>query len=170
MDTRNDTVWYPSITIGYSDSEDRLWVRLSAEGAEAMLWMTRRLVAGLLRSGFDMLGGGKASGELAHRHREVIAAASEQPRTEAPPRAANSTPVQQLGLLQSVDISVDPTRMTLAFRGNGQPAGFACDHLQAHRLLQAFCDRQADAGWGLDAPWAADSPPDQPDLVAKDCA
>jgi len=155
VDTRDDTFWYPSITIGYSDSEDRLWVRLSSESAEAMLWMTRRLVAGLLRSGFDMLGGGKASAELVGRHHEVMAAASEQPRTEAPPRATGSTQVQQLGLLHSVDIAVDANRMALTFRGSGGPAGFACDHVHAHRLLQAFSDRQADAGWGLDAPWEA---------------
>lgn len=170
MDTRNETVWYPSITIGYSDSEDRLWVRLSGEGAEAMLWMTRRLVAGLLRSGFDMLGGGKASGELTDRHREAIEAAREQPRTEAPPRASASTQVQQLGLLHSVDISVDPNRMALTFRGNGSPAGFASERVQAHRLLQAFWDRQADAGWGLDAPWEGGSSPDGTGFVAKDCA
>jgi hypothetical protein len=154
VETRDRTVWYPSITIGYSDSEDRLWVRLSADGAEAMLWMTRRLVAGLLRSGFDMLGGGKATAALTERHHEVMAEASEEPRTKAPPRAAGNATVQQLGLLHSVDISVDANRMSLAFRGNGQPAGFACDKVQAHKLLQALWDRQSGAGWGLDAPWA----------------
>lgn len=170
MDTRNETLWYPSITIGYSDSEDRLWVRLSSEDAEAMLWMTRRLVAGLLRSGFDMLGGGKASAELVDKHHELVAAASEQPRTEAPPRASASTQVQQLGLLHSVDISVDAKRMSLTFHGSGGPAGFASERVQSHRLLQAFWDRQADAGWGLDAPWEGGSLPDGAGFVAKDCA
>jgi len=153
--TRDQTTWYLSITIGYSDSEDRLWVRLSSEGAEATLWMTRHLLAGVLHKGFDLLGGGKASAALADRHYEVIAQASDEPRTEAPPRATGSTPVQQLGLLHSVDISVDQNRMTLAFRGSGKPAGFTCDRVQAHKLLQAFWDRQHGAGWGLNAPGEA---------------
>ena len=124
-----------------------------------MLWMTRRLVSGLLLSGYDMLSSGRASADLAVKHRVVIEAASVQPRTGAPPRASGSTQVQPLGLLQSVDISVDQNRMALAFRGNGSTAGFACDHFQAHRLLQAFWDRQAEAGWSLDAPWETSQQP-----------
>jgi len=37
-----------NITFGYSDSEDRLWLRLIlAEGGEAILWLTRRLCLAL---------------------------------------------------------------------------------------------------------------------------
>lgn len=39
-----------NITFGYSDSEDRIWVRLILqEGGEARLWLTRRLCIALCR-------------------------------------------------------------------------------------------------------------------------
>ena len=37
-----------NITFGYSDSEDRIWLRLLlTEGGEARLWLTRRLCIGI---------------------------------------------------------------------------------------------------------------------------
>lgn len=156
---RNETPWYSSITIGYSDSEDRLWVRLTGQPGEAMMWLTRRLMRGLIGSTFELMAGKRPRNDFSASHRELIAARADVPRTAAPPRASPEVSARQLGLLNAIDISVDDVRLSLTFKGAGGVAGFACDRPQAHQLLQAFWDRQSNAGWAIASPWAEDVPP-----------
>jgi len=184
---RGGTAWYETITLGYSDSEDRMWIRLTRRDSEAMLWVTRRLVAGLLPAAFKVLvrnaplddsqqaaGGGDAvptanesMARSVSRHREIVKAAAAQKPTPAPARPSADKPAIQLGMLSTIDIKTHRDGIALVFRGSGDPVGFRCGRDQAHRLLQAFWDRQKGVGWGIPQPWEIAAPADTPPMTAQ---
>jgi len=156
MSTPEATPNFTQITIGYSDSEDRLWVRLSGRRAGALFWLSRRMLRLFLRSTFDLLARGQSPADFSAKHLEIVAQLKPAGAPKGSDDPVRNRATEQFGLLNSVDVSVNGARLSLNLRGAGGSAGFACDRPRAHQLLQAFWNRQRHAGWDIEAPWAVD--------------
>ena len=147
------TTWYSLITFGYSDSEDRLWVRLTAQDSNATFWLSRRLVSRFLPDVYGGLLGDQPREEVASEHERAVAALRSQGGDNAPP-APKVEGLVNLGLISTIRFSHDNGTYAMIFEGNGQKAGFRCDRKAVHRVLEALWSRQRAVGWGLSAPWS----------------
>ncbi len=155
-----DIVRIQSITLGYSDSEDRVWVRLILQDdIEARLWLTRRLMLRLAEGLVDMLmqatikKTNAMSPELelpmarAKLAAEFTDAQSTLTNTPAPPPPESKASIAT-GICHSVDISSSETYWSLTWRSTGTPNYLLdLDRGAVIRLVSGMV-RQADtAGW-----------------------
>lgn len=158
----------PQITFGYSDSEDRVWLS-SSDGAR--YWLTRRLLAGLLRPVAELLEqtvpGGEipnalpAAERIALEHEAALAEGPEgQPAMERnkETRAAGAAPGKPPVLVTAVTCQTDPRRCALIITAGGEPARIDMNRMDFHRLLAALHRITVTAGWGLAGlpDWLAD--------------
>ncbi len=148
------------LTFGYSDSEDRIWLRYSDD--EGLLWMTRRLANGFLRHLVELMtvscpGAGENAGpsldagkrlELEHETANEIldeqAAASGGPPTPPVMQAVAAS-----HRLTSIKLSVDANRVSIEFVAPNYQRPTQMSRAEAHALLKALAHRCQTAGWNL---------------------
>lgn len=144
-----------SVTFGYSDSEDRLWVRcLMKDEDDVRFWITRRLTLALieamgikLRETLPALPVPMAEDlRLAVEYQSAL----EIPREPAPPAPENPVArTQELPLCHTVDISTHPSHAwAIVWKVAGAaPLALTANRQTIHRLLAALINRAEAAGW-----------------------
>ncbi len=162
------------LTIGYSDSEDRLWLLFASDGAQ--LWLTRRLTSILIkRLAERMMISCPSAGnnyslkpeirialehEAAHEQtaqgNDSDAADQPQAQSQSPPPILTQGSIHQL---TSVTINVSEDQIRLDAMGPGFSRKLQLSRAEAHRLLRALVRRSVAADWNLLAlpKWLEDS-------------
>lgn len=145
-------------TLGYSDSEDRIWLA-SSDGAR--YWLTRRLVAGLMPPSCDLMAKTVPGGEIPHalpagqrvalEHREALAdspegkPALEKNKETRQPGSTTKAPI----LATEVSIHADGRRCTLTVTASRETSRIEMNRMDFHRLLAALQRIAARSGWRL---------------------
>lgn len=157
-----------SMTAGYSDSEDRLWLRFSGDAAAVQMWVTRQRLMRCLPLAWDVLAQSSAlptglTGSPLTRRAALLAereVALEKPAEKAavaPPAKATRLDVAplQAGLLSSLRLEPGRQFVRMAFRANAGTVSMSCTRQQVHRLLTLLVRRAESCDWAVIPPWAA---------------
>lgn len=147
------TQLYSSLTVGYSDSEDRLWLRFVREGGEAKLWMTRRLALALLDQSYGLMSKSVPDTDCDREHLEAVREFLQAQGDPAPARMPSDQLDIRSGVVASVDVSVSEAGMLWTFVSAQARVGFRGSRTEAHRLLEIFWLRIRSAGWRDAPPW-----------------
>jgi hypothetical protein len=146
------------LTIGYSDSEDRLWLK-SSEGAK--YWLTRRLLLRFIAPTAELLEKTVPGGEvpnalpvaqrIALEHAEAMADTPEgQPamvrNKETQSTAGTSAPPL---LASGLSITADGSRCRLTILAADKENHLNLSRLDFHRILGAMALATRKAGWNL---------------------
>jgi hypothetical protein len=163
-----------TITVGYSDSEDRLWLRLSNTDEALQTWLHRRFVQYLLPQVWELLSrtchnplaefsGIHASSFNTNNQTLWLLAEREAAldyKATAPKNnkenSTHNTPelsLEPAGLIATINLSANTQRVEWSFATTRRNIGLNTSRAEAHQLLQMLFTRQHDAGWGLTAPW-----------------
>lgn len=157
------------LTFGFSDSEDRLWLK-SSEGAT--YWLTRRLLARFIGPTAALLAKTVPGSEVpnalppaqhvALEHAEAVADTPEgQPamvrnkETRAPDGGAHSPP----RLVTGLSVSADAIRCRLSIVAGGRDSLLDMSRLDFHRFLAAMVLAAGKSNWNL---------PDIPDWLSAE--
>jgi len=152
MNKPNEIFWFASLTAGYSDSEDRLWLRLTHSEREATVWMTRRLTQALIQQAYRLLDN-KESEEPSASHAEIVAPFIQKGGDASPKQRSAETPIVGQGLVSTINCSLTAKGMNWVFHVPSSKAGLACSDTEAHCLLELLFQRQKAAGWAIPSPW-----------------
>ncbi len=148
-----DTQWFSTFTVGYSDSEDRVWIRLSSAEGDVRMWITRRFMTLILQKSYALLSGGMPPEQAAAQHEQCVsdlrANGSGVPSPEFDPGLHN----KNMGLVATVHLNSQAGVMSWVFENSADSVGFRCDIAAAHQVLEALFMRQLQSGWGIAAPW-----------------
>lgn len=144
------------LTLGYSDSEDRLWLTTS-DGTR--FWLTRRMLAGFLPQAAILLTKTVPGGDIPNaltpeqrvglEHGESLAdtpSGSPALQHNVDSRAENPAPPQ---LATSLTLNVSSDHCQFIVRAAGMESRFPLQRLDLHRLLGAMVLTTRHAGWGL---------------------
>lgn len=147
------------ITFGYSDSEDRIWLSSSAG---TRFWLTRRLLAGLLRPMCEILEKSVPGGDIPHalpasqrialEHEEAMADSPEgQPAMEKnkETRGAGAAATKPPILVTSITFQAGPQKCALIITAGHEPTRIDTNRMDCHRLLAAMHQTSRSAGWAL---------------------
>ena len=143
------------LTFGYSDSEDRLWLRFSNDPAQ--LWLSRRLARSLIIHLIEQMTlscpGDPACGASAdpkHRlglehemSREVVQETGRGARVPSPDMA----PASASFLLTSFKLNVTSQQVIIECIAPGYGRGLALMRNEAHTVLAALVSRCLSAEW-----------------------
>lgn len=150
-----------SMTLGYSDSEDRVWVRLVDEHDEQRVWLTRRSVFALIKALAKQLETSlgeldsilqMGAGERLAMEQDEAAGSMNANAPEPAPRSKNYQ-VADKGLCSVFDLESRGMRWVVRLHTvRGQPLEFDGNRLQMHQLLKSLLNRQLEADWRLPAP------------------
>ncbi len=157
------------LTMGYSDSEDRLWLVLSDN--DSQFWLSRRFCANLLTglaSELSISCAGLVYGpqtdpdlrvalehETAHEH----AAQLRQDALEQPPESqtaqanADSAPRTRVArLLTSIKITTTSSHVQMDLITSQVSRSLHLNRAEAHQVLSSLWLHSQAAGWGLTVP------------------
>ncbi len=153
------------ISIGYSDSQDRMWLRAGSEGS--LWWITRRMCLRLIGRWAELLertapvnAEGKPDADAAaverqrrarHEHQVALASPSQGPQADEDNAAAPPDPGT---LVYSVELSANDSRLRLTLLSSGNRQAIAMPRADAHRMLAALVARCRHNGW-VDTPLPA---------------
>jgi hypothetical protein len=162
------------VSFGYSDSEDRMWIRA---GRDAPLWwLTRRMALRLSSEWAALLerslvspgeadegedGGSPGAGvrteddradRLLREHRAALANPRRPPEDgEGEERSAGrgepAAPAGASALVYAVDLGAQGGRIRLVLRSAGREQAIVAPRDDSHRLLAAFVSRCRRNGW-----------------------
>jgi len=152
------------ISMGYSDSEDRMWIR--TEASNVLWWMTRRLAlrligqwAQLLERSVEVetvgdgpddeaqaLAAARRRQALRDEHARAVAAVREQQKVAPVERPAPGVALDNC-VLASVDLSVNARGARLVLKAPGRSETLTMSRSEAHRLLDALFGRCNRLGW-----------------------
>jgi hypothetical protein len=152
-----------SVVFGYSDSDDRMWVRIG--DGPLLWWITRRLALRMIgqwaalvertvpaEAGAGSPAAPPAADERTRRaaleHRGALAP---QVLPAGSPAAEPPAPPGTSALLYGAEIGVAGDKMRFVLRSAGNRQAFETPRGDAHRLLAAFVSRCRRNGW-LDSP------------------
>lgn len=150
-----------SMTVGYSDSEDRLWVRLVGDHAEQRVWLTRRTTLALVQALAQQLEASLAELDSIVQIDPAQRLALEQDEAagamgaSAPGPASKSADylVTDCGLCTVFDLETHDERWLVRLQTIGvNPLEFYGNRLQVHQFLKSLLNRQREADWRLPAP------------------
>lgn len=147
------TQLYSSLTVGYSDSEDRLWLRFVRDGGEAKLWMTRRLAMALLDQSYGLMSKSIGDGDCDYEHFEAVQEFIRVQGDPAPARMPAGQVDIHSALVTSVDVSVTDGDVLWTFVAAQGRVAFCGSRTEAHRILEVFWLRMHSAGWRDLPPW-----------------
>lgn len=148
-----ETRWYQTFTVGYSDSEDRLWIRLTSQEGDVRLWVTRRFVALILEKSFRLLVGERPLAEVVLEHEQLAGTLRHTGTGVSAPEFDPSAENKNLGLVGTIHLNCRNGQMAWVFESALDSVGFQCDLNSAHQVLEVIYLHQAHSGWGLAAPW-----------------
>lgn len=154
------------ISIGYSDSQDRMWLRAGSEGP--LWWLTRRLCIRLIAQWAELLErtipleagvGGAASTSAESDERRAGALREHRAALEAPAGArgkekdeaeakgeAASAPAPGF-LVYSVELTANSRVLRLSLLSGAEKQAIEMPRADAHRLLAALVGRCQSNGW-----------------------
>jgi len=152
-----------SVVFGYSDSDDRMWVRIG--DGPLLWWITRRLALRMIGQWAALVertvpaeaGAGSPAAPLAAAERARQAALEHRGALVPPPSPAShaaaepQAPPGTSALLYGVEIAVKGEKMRFSLRSAEHRQAFETPRGDAHRLLAAFVSRCRRNGW-LDSP------------------
>lgn len=154
-----------TMTAGYSDSEDRMWLRFGDEENAVQMWLTRRLLSRLLTQIWGWLAQSapavstpdESARRVAARAEREVALEVKKPMDdkqarEAEPKAMSHRP-QQAGVVQQVQLKQLEGRARLTFTSGGGQVVMVFGRAELHRMLQMLATRAQASDWGLQAPW-----------------
>lgn len=147
-----------SLTVGYSDSEDRVWFRLVCENAEQRVWLTRRCVLALIETlasaletslvELDSILQMESDQRLAMEQEEASDAMGGQAPSPAP--RSKDYQISEGGLCTVFELELLSERWVVRLHTvSGQPLVFDGNRLQMHQLLKSMLNRQREADWRL---------------------
>lgn len=150
-----------TITFGYSDSEDRLWIRLILENqSDAKFWLTRRLtenlcqtMAGLIEKNIQEQFPEFAQDDIdQHLRKEFFEVTrSTWDPTPPPPSSENQAPSTSIQLCQTININLGDV-WQLRFSGSrGIEYTFAIEPHQASKFLLALLKQSQVGHWQINA-------------------
>lgn len=160
------------MSAGYSDSEDRLWLRFGSDEGAVQLWMTRRLLSKALPQIWSLMAktcalppdmakdpASRQNALLAEREvaLEVKVAHTTEEAREVKPKAMAHRPVQG-GLMSRILAERSGRRIKLNFLGSGGQVGMICTRAELHRMLNLLVRRAEACGWQIDPPWRIEEP------------
>lgn len=144
------------LTIGYSDSEDRLWLLLSDESFQ--FWLSRRFCDVLLRhleqSLTESCPGGQLHGSLDAQTRVALEHQAAQESEMVAPVVEQTVvaTARQSALLTSVVLTVDSAKVLLELVTPGYARCLHFSRAEAHQLLALIWQHCRQAEWGLTEP------------------
>jgi hypothetical protein len=160
MNTQNSPLpsvtWYSTITVGYSDSEDRIWLRFTSTESEAFAWISRRLLGLTINKSYEALQGLIPKPVAKIEHQAVVSEFKKTKGHPAPAKPEKPIETKNIGLINSVILRKNSESFTWIFKHGEQEIGITCNKSYAHQILEAMWIRQNDAGWGIVAPWGSD--------------
>lgn len=152
------------MTIGYSDSEDRLWLLLSDD--ETQFWLSRRFCAGLIRYLEQLLTAScptsalssqlDAKTRVAIEHQTAQDILADQ-RSGAAGKAAAPESAPTLGqrrseLITSVNLTARADKVEVELNTPGHSRLLHLTRAEAHLFLSALWQRGKGANWNLSGP------------------
>ena len=155
-----ETQWYSTFTVGYSDSEDRVWIRLSSAEGDVRMWITRRFMALILQKSYGLLSGGLPLEQAAAQHEQCVADLRANGSGVSSPEFDPGLQNKNLGLVATVHLNCQGGIMSWVFESAADSVGFRCDIVSAHQVLEALFMRQQQSGWAIAAPWILAAPPE----------
>jgi hypothetical protein len=152
-----------SVVFGYSDSDDRMWLRIG--DGPLLWWITRRLALRMIGQWAALVertlpaeaAAGASAAQPASADRAARAALEHRGAlapSAAPAGSAAAEPPAPPGasaLLFGVEIAVKGEKMRFVLRSAGNRQAFETPRGDAHRLLAAFVSRCKRNGW-LESP------------------
>jgi hypothetical protein len=152
-------VLYTSVTMGYSDSEDRLWLRLVDGAHEAKFWLSRRIALPMLERSYELLTQAQDRGEARQSHQSAVKEFLERKGDRPPPPNREVASGPAMGLVASIDITVSEQGARWVFSSPvSGTAAFQADRTQAHQLLEVLWSKVREARWSEQAPWSSQDP------------
>jgi hypothetical protein len=160
------------LSIGYSDSEDRIWIALSED--DRQWWLTRRALLRWVSELARMLGRSDGTQsdavwtvpperrvalehEIATREREPDAPAASDDQVSEAPR----TPRRPV-LASSITMTLGKQGIATTLHGPGESQRLGLSRIETHRLLGALVRQARTRGWfeTMRLPdWLLDLPP-----------
>jgi hypothetical protein len=181
-----DPIVARTLTVGFSDSEDRLWMRLGTDERNArQLWLTRRMLQQVFAQVWVLLaktlpgdalrfqgiaepGSGRvgyAPEELRKRNLQLMIE-RELSLEDSPPMDEDSAKDMYPGamqaspvndgLLRTLNITADEKAVRFLLHGPATAIEFHGARADAHRVLQMLWKMQESADWGLEPPWSGE--------------
>jgi hypothetical protein len=144
------------LTLGYSDSEDRLWLIFTDDGSQ--LWLTRRMTHVLLLRLAERMTAScpGATNETSLKPEirvalEFEAAHETDDDPEPVPPKASTTPaaINTIHLINSITLKVSNQQIHLEARARGYSRSLLMTRAEAHRLLGALARRCVASEWHL---------------------
>ena len=148
------------LTLGYSDSEDRLWLVFPDDGTQ--LWLTRRMTQILLQHlAQQMTASCPSADPLISLKPEVrvaleFEAAHESEHDPVPPAAGKSTAGHgnavnpgAIHVISSITLKMNASQVRLEANAPGYSRVLGMTRAEAHRMLGALARRSKAAGWNL---------------------
>lgn len=155
-----------TLTAGYSDSEDRLWLRFGGDEAAVQMWLTRALLAKVLTRVWGYLAETVEAPKVtspvgAVRAEREVALEEKKPMTDAEarekqPQAMSHKPVQA-GLISAVHLKRVGNGMRVTFTAASGQVAMSFDRPGLHQMLNLLAQRAETSKWGLGQPWTAQS-------------
>ena len=149
-----------NITFGYSDSEDRLWIRLVlSDQSEARFWLTRRLtenlcqaIAGVIEKNTQAQHPNLSEQEVNQYLRKEFFEVTQSTwdPTPPPPQAThNETPLPAMQLCQTINIDFG-SHWQLRFSGaRGPEYTLVIEPIQASKFLLALLKQSQMGHWQI---------------------
>lgn len=158
-----------SLSLGYSENEDRLVLLLGTQDVKLRLLLTRRLTGGLINALADVLAQSSPSAQQApldmrdsvvlFEHHDAVQAAARQ-KANAGNATATADKASAPNLLPPmlvtvVDISKKADSYALIFKGPEPIAAFKAQRHELHQVLDLLRSKSLTAQWALsfDAGW-----------------
>jgi hypothetical protein len=158
-----------TMTSGYSDSEDRVWLSFSAEAGAVQMWLTRRQLEAIVSRTWKFLGNGlqpdpaclepavqAAPALLAERLAALAPSTKSQSLGASPEQdvAVAPRPVQA-GMLTTVRLEAVGHRIQIRYQAMGGAAEMLCTRPEVHRILDLLARRTVACRWSVALPWQA---------------
>jgi len=151
--------WFSSVTAGYSDSEDRMWLKLVSADREVVIWATRRLLTSLLSQAEQFLKGKDTDEDWIAKHAQAVAPFLDR-GGDKPPAKPDSVKdrAQPVGLAHEIQLTRKGDRYLFIFKTGQGPFGVPCSEAESHCLLELIYQRSLTAGWDPRVHWVRQSP------------
>lgn len=153
------------LTLGYSDSEDRLWLIFTDDGSQ--LWLTRRMTLVLLQHLAERMTiscpGAAPDLSLKPEIRvalefEAAHEADHDPLPQESQQQGNKADTQAQGsvhVISSITLKMGSSQVQLITNAPGYQRTLCMSRAEAHRMLGALARRSQSAGWNMPnlPPW-----------------
>ncbi len=152
--TRQTIFWFGSVTAGYSDSEDRMWLKLVSTDKEVVVWATRRLIGALLSKAEQFLRGDQPESDWLTAHAQAIAPFLDRGGDKPPAKSESiKDHAQPVGLAYEIQLTRKGDRNLFIFKTGQGRFGVPCSDSESHCLLELFHQRSLSAGWDPRVNW-----------------